>query len=112
MSRTRYVYRPDENGHPVAVEVSSDFESTRGLQAPLTDLYMDGVRATDGTDIGSRPKRAAYMRANNLADADDFTGVWAKAQSERERERQGLGDRRERVEAVRDAVQRLRAGKR
>lgn len=91
MSRTRYVYRLDENGIPAAVQVASDFESTRGLQAPLTDLYMDGTRATDGTDIGSRTKRNAYMRENNLADAGDFKGTWATAEAKREAFRRGDG---------------------
>jgi hypothetical protein len=46
---------------------------------------MDGVRAVDGTDIGSRPKRRNYMRERNLADADDFKNQWAKQTAERAR---------------------------
>jgi hypothetical protein len=49
----------------------------------VSDLYMDGVAAPDGTDIGSRPKRREYMRRNNVTDADDFKGTWAKAAKDR-----------------------------
>lgn len=38
----------------------------------VTDRYMEGVRAEDGTDISSRQKRAEYMRRNGLADAADY----------------------------------------
>lgn len=84
MARRRYVYRPNpETGEVESVEVGEDFQSTLGLSAPATDSYMDGVRATDGTDIGSRNKRRAYMKAHGLADADDFKGDWAKAAEKR-----------------------------
>lgn len=109
--RRRYVYRQID-GQIQALEVSADFESTRGFSAPVSDLYMDGVRATDGTDIGSRAKRRQYMEANQLADMDDFKGVWAKEQAKREAERQGLSSKQERVDAVREAIQRLKAGRR
>lgn len=49
----------------------------------VTDRHYEGVRATDGTDIGSRPKRQEYMRRNDLHDADDHKGEWAKAAAER-----------------------------
>lgn len=44
----------------------------------VTDRHYEGVRATDGTDIGSRAKRREYMHRHGLADADDFKGQWAK----------------------------------
>lgn len=99
----KFVYRP---GHPrasprgfVAVE---DLGDDRGVSdvvpvPVMTDRYMEGVQATDGTDIGSRRKRRDYMRANNLCDADDFKGVWRAARKERESIGQPNRERREQV---------------
>jgi hypothetical protein len=70
----------------------------------LTDLYMDGLAATDGTDISSRRKRNEYMRRNRLADADDFKGEWAKKEKERDSFRRGEFDRSARREAVGRAI--------
>ena len=84
MSRKRYVYRKDEtSGELVAIEVNPDYERYAERTPVSTDLYMDGTRSTDGVDIGSRAKRRQYMAARGLADADDFRGVWAKAEKER-----------------------------
>ena len=104
MTRRRFVYRPNpDTGEVESIEVPTDWEpEARGAKAPVTDLYMDGVRATDGTDIGSRTKRREYMRANNLADTDDFKGTWEKAAKEREAIRTGKHD----VEARREAIAR------
>lgn len=51
----------------------------------MVDRFYEGVRATDGTDIGSRAKRREYMHVNGFADADDFKGQWAKSQERRDR---------------------------
>lgn len=48
------------------------------------DRHYDGMRAVDGTDISSRTKHREYMKSKGLTTADDFTGVWSKAQGERE----------------------------
>jgi hypothetical protein len=87
----RWVYRTNpETGECEAIEVGADYQPEgRGAGAPATDLYMDGTRATDGTDIGSRMKRREYMRTHGLADADDFKNTWAKAAREREASMQG-----------------------
>lgn len=66
-----------------ADEVAEQQEAEPRRLMVMTDLYMDGVAATDGTDIGSRRKRNAYKKANGLADFDDFTGSWEKAAKER-----------------------------
>jgi len=71
---------------------------TFGRVAVVTDLYMDGTRATDGTDIGSRRKRRDYMRQNGLADASDYAGVWARAEQDRARFLSGGGDGTRRLE--------------
>jgi hypothetical protein len=108
MSRQRWAYTM--GGKPLAepVLVSEDFQSTCGLTAPVTDLYMDGVRAPDGTDIGSRTKRRNYMRANNLADYDDFKGTFARAAQERQAIQQGTHQREERRQDVARAMSRGR----
>jgi hypothetical protein len=66
-------------------EQPGDWHETDGERVPvMTDLYMDGVAATDGTDIGSRVKRRRYMKEHNLADADDFKNEWAAKAKDRE----------------------------
>lgn len=113
----RSVYRP---GHPKANErgfvhvddLGDEPAATSDQRVPvLTDRYMEGVRAVDGTDIGSRTKRREYMKVKNLADADDFKGEWKKAAAERAKvheaaksgKAQGV-DRKARREAIARAV--------
>lgn len=86
------------------VEISAEWTDAPKKGAPVTDLYMDGVRATDGTDIGSRVKRRAYTEAHNLADADDFKGEWAKAAKQREAFFQGNSKDSGRREAIERAM--------
>lgn len=82
MSRKRYRWNASKGE---LEELGADYvPESRQAGAPVSDLYMDGVRATDGTDIGSRKKRREYMQARGLADADDFRGEWARAQKARE----------------------------
>lgn len=67
------------------------------------DRHYDGLTATDGTDISTRSKHRAYMKANNLAMADDYKEAWAKAQEQRDAYRQGKAGgavTRELIEAV------------
>lgn len=57
----------------------------------ISDVSMDGMRATDGSDIGSRAKRDAYMKARGLAMAEDFSQTWAdKPRRQAEEERRDL----------------------
>lgn len=50
----------------------------------ITYSHLDGLRATDGTDISSRAKRDEYMRLNGLAHAEDYSReAWPKAQEAR-----------------------------
>lgn len=51
--------------------------------ALASDRHYEGMRATDGTDIGSRAKHREYMRRNNLTTVDDFKETWAKSARER-----------------------------
>lgn len=68
----------------------------------MVDRFYEGATATDGTDIGSRRRHRAYMKAHNLTTADDYKGEWKKAdQSRRDlREHKRLPDksRRETIE--------------
>ncbi|WFG54186.1 hypothetical protein Mx9_p79 [Myxococcus phage Mx9] len=109
VSRRRFVYRPNpETGRVEAVEVTPDYQSVEERQPVYTDRYMEGDRATDGTDIGSRTKRRAYMQANGLADADDFKGVWDKAEKQRADFFQGRHDTQARRQDIARAIERLR----
>lgn len=51
----------------------------------VSDRYMEGARATDGTDIGSRPKRREYMNREGLADASDYARSLSPEAKERKR---------------------------
>lgn len=106
MSRRRWLYTSGGAPLPEPMEVSEDYVPPDSEKAPVfTDRYMEGVKAPDGTDIGSRAKRRAYMQANGLADADDYKGVWAKAAKEREAFFSGQHDTQARREAVAQAIQ-------
>ncbi|AAK94381.1 hypothetical protein Mx8p46 [Myxococcus phage Mx8] len=107
--RRRYVYRPNpETGRVESIEVTPDYQSVEERQPVYTDRYMEGTVATDGTDIGSRTKRRAYMQANGLADADDFTGVWAAAEKKRAEFYAGKQGTQERRQDIARAIERLR----
>ena len=67
------------------IEVSLDYEpdSPRRDGLLYNDRDYDGLRATDGTDIGSRSKHREYMRRNGLCTIDDFKESNAKAAQQR-----------------------------
>tara|TARA_R110000868_G_scaffold377153_1_gene642432 strand:- start:21 stop:347 length:327 start_codon:yes stop_codon:yes gene_type:complete len=90
MTRRRYIQDP--RTHEL-IEVTTDYASklTADAGALWGDRSYDGMRATDGTDIGSRSKQREYMRANNLTTADDFKDTWAQAREKRERYATGGG---------------------
>lgn len=72
--RGRWVY-DESQGKLVPAE--SYCPPERALDAPvMVDRFYEGVRATDGADIGSRKKHREYMRRNGLAPADDFSPGW------------------------------------
>jgi hypothetical protein len=111
MTRRRWVYTEGGRPLPEPVEVGEDFRNTPGYVAPFTDAYMDGAVATDGTDISSRRKREAYMKANNLADLSDFTQHLEKAAKQREAVFTGQHDREARREALGRALHRHTNGR-
>jgi hypothetical protein len=51
--------------------------------ALANDRHYEGLRAPDGADISSRAKHQAYMKANNLTTADDFTQTWKRDAEQR-----------------------------
>lgn len=104
MTRRRWLYTLGGVKLPEPVEVSDDWRPPAEGRAPVTDLYMDGVRATDGTDIGSRKKRREFMNVRGLADADDFKGEWAKAAEKRAAFFQGNSKDSSRREAIARAM--------
>ena len=113
MTRRRFLYT--DGGRPLdePVEVTPDYERYDAKQPVFTDRHHEGQRAPDGTDIGSRRKRAEYMRLNGLADADDFKGSWVKARQERDNFFTGKGGAsREIRETVGRAAYELQRGKR
>lgn len=73
MSRRRWLYTQGGKPLPEPVEVTSDYVDTSSERMPLfTDRYLEGARATDGTDVGSRRKRREYMLRNDVTDASDY----------------------------------------
>ena len=99
--RKRWLYTQGGEPLPEPIEVSDDWRNTLPrAQTATEELIYGGVRATDGTDISSRTKRREWMKQNNLADADDFKGVWERAEKERAHYYQGTHDRRELRETV------------
>lgn len=64
-----------------------ELELGEGRVPVFSDLYMDGVRAPDGTDIGSREKRRAFMQANGVVDAGDYgPGYHERVRKQQERD--------------------------
>ena len=111
MTRRMWAYTSGGRPLPEPVEVGEGFvqpDSERSGSLFMVDRFMEGDRATDGTDIGSRTKRRDYMRANGLADAGDFKEHWAKAEAQRFSAKQ---DRPQRVEAIRKAMYDMQKGR-
>jgi hypothetical protein len=80
--RGRWVYDPVQQKCVPADEYQPP---ERAINAPIMmDRFYEGVRATDGTDIGSRRKHRQYMKDHGLTTADDFKGEWAKAKAKRD----------------------------
>jgi hypothetical protein len=90
MTRRRFIQDPETLE---LIEVTSDHQpDARAGDASLWgDRSYDGLRAPDGSDISSRSKHKAYMKATGLTTADDFKGSWAQSQQARENYRQKGG---------------------
>lgn len=104
VSRRRFAYTMGGVPLPEPVEVSEDYHGGDGRMPLFTDRHMEGDRATDGTDIGSRAKRRDYMRANGLADASDYTQTHQKKAQERAAYFQGKHTNAQMGEAIARAL--------
>lgn len=83
------------------VRVDADWEPTEPKRSQRIDVsYMDGLRATDGTDISSMKKRREYMHRKGLADFDDFTEHRKIAAKRRAAELSGDANDKERRETI------------
>lgn len=72
----------------VDVDDLGDWVEAGGKVWTMTDRYMEGMRATDGTDIGNRTRRRDYMKALGVADSSDFSPEFkAKARASVERDK-------------------------
>ena len=71
----------------------------------FNDRHYQDLRATDGTDISSRAKHQAYMKAKGLTTADDFTQTWKKAAQERAQSLAGVDSSR--AQDVANAIRKL-----
>jgi hypothetical protein len=85
MSKRRFLYTMGGEPLPEPIEVGADFQATPERNGNLIqcDRFMDGDRAPDGTDIGSRQKRRDWMKATGSADYSDFTNHLQRAAAER-----------------------------
>jgi hypothetical protein len=77
VSRKTYVQDPD-TGELVPKDEYVPKRHLNPHHLIMGDRHYDGLRATDGTDISTRAKHKAYMKANNVTTTDDFQGTWAK----------------------------------
>jgi putative FmdB family regulatory protein len=75
------------------------------LNALAGDSHYQGLRAPDGTDIGSRKKHRDYMKRTGLTTTDDFRETWAKAAEKRQAVLSGEADKAHRVEILKKAVE-------
>ena len=62
--------------------------------AMTSDAIYDGLRAQDGTDISTRAKHRAYMKAHNLTTVDDYSQTWQREAQARAERLQGVDPER------------------
>jgi len=77
----------------------------------MGDRHYDGLHATDGTDISTRAKHRAYMKANNLTTMDDYQDKWRVERENRDayfKEGKGGAVRREDVSRAIAQLERVR----
>jgi hypothetical protein len=82
--KRKFIY-DEKIGKLVEVTPHHAPQSARDAGALWGDRHYDGMRATDGTDISTRTRHRAYMKANNVTTADDFSSSWEKSRESRER---------------------------
>lgn len=94
MSRRTWTYTLGGRPLSAPVEVTpgaepEGFNASAERMPVFTDRYLEGDRAPDGTDIGSRAKRRDWMRQAGVADASDYRQYWERARQQREAWRSG-----------------------
>jgi hypothetical protein len=90
--RSRYIQIPGKGLVQVDLDYKDPGRSVNTDGILYNDRGYDGLVAPDGTDISSRSKHQAYMKANNLTTIDDFKDTWAKAEKARDAYRlHGIG---------------------
>lgn len=80
-SLSDYVANPCPLFHcGVAMERRITVAPGLAIHNPLAgDRGYAGLRASDGTDVSTRSKHRAYMKANGLTTADDYRDEWKRA---------------------------------
>lgn len=89
---TRYIQSPEPPYELMEVGADYTLPPINPHQADGSlwgDRHYEGMRATDGADIGSRTKHREYMKAKGLTTIDDYKDTWAKAEKERAEFRSG-----------------------
>jgi hypothetical protein len=81
--KRRYIQDP-ETLELIEITADQQPDARAGDAALWGDRSYDGLRAPDGSDISSRSKHKAYMKATGLTTSDDFKGEWARAKTARE----------------------------
>jgi len=72
MGRRSWVYIDGVAYERGVDEIPENPLETKPHNRVIGDSHYDGLRATDGTDISTRAKHRAYMKAHNLTTIDDF----------------------------------------
>lgn len=91
------------------VDASAPTRSEGRLQL-MTDGHYAGLRASDGTDIGSRARWQAYARQRGLTHMSDFKEHWQKKAKERAAVARGEHDVEARRRDVAEAYRKVEAG--
>jgi putative FmdB family regulatory protein len=71
----------------------------------FNDRHYQDLKATDGTDISSRAKHQAYMKAKGLTTVDDYKETWKRDAQERTQRLAGVDSSR--AQDVAEAVRKL-----
>lgn len=113
MARTTYVQDPDTGELVLKAEyVPKHHRELNPHHLIMGDRHYDGLQATDGTDISTRAKHRAYMKANNLTTMDDYTETWAREAKKRDEYfKSGKGGAVSREDVAR-AIHQLESGRR
>lgn len=80
---------------------AEDYRPPEAKDAPImAGRFYENTQATDGSDIGSRSKHRAYMRAHGVTTADDYKSQWQRQETQREERRAGRISSKTRREAL------------